>query len=226
MFNTEYTPIARPTAQSKFGTATALASLSALALLLCANLNQPSFAQPENIHEKRVPKGLSAEDYYELAKDYKTKGLTEDSRKCLNNAYQLDPKGIGKRAMIYLRAYLPRYPATDEAVALNVRGFNAIAAGQLPEAEKTFKLCVKKHPNFDWGWSNLGYVYLEEGRVAEAKTCLNQALKINPNLLNGWLHLARAYKMERNRNLVRTCIERAESIDPENRTVAAMRSEL
>src|SRR5260370_23231543 len=75
----------------------------------------------------QVPHGLSAAQYFELGKQYKAAGWPEQARDALTRSINADPQGIGKKAQIYLRAYIPRDPVSNAAVQQNIAGYNQMA---------------------------------------------------------------------------------------------------
>lgn len=140
----------------------------------------------------QVPDGLSAAQYFELAKQYKAAGWPEQAREALTRSIKADPQGIGKKAQIYLRAYIPRLPVPDVAAQKNITGYNQMARGDRAGAIRTFEECILQFPDFEWPYGNLGFIYTQQGRTKEARDVLQKALAINPSYVNGWLHMAQA----------------------------------
>jgi len=163
-----------------------------------------------------VPEGLTAAQYLDLGKQYKAAGWPEQARDALTRSIKADPEGVGKKAAIYLRAYIPRYRVPDVAVQMNVRGYNQLARGDQAGAVRTFQDCIAQFPDFEWPYGNLGSVYVEQGRIQEAKDILQKALAINPSYVNGWLHLATARLKDGDMNGAIEAARMAQQIDPDN----------
>jgi Tfp pilus assembly protein PilF len=185
----------------------AIAQCLLLALTIGTVAAQPAY---------QVPDGLSAAQYFELGKQYKAAGWPEQAREALTRSIKADPDGIGKKAQIYLRAYVPRYPVSNAAVQKNVTGYNQLARGDLAGAIRTFQECMQEFPNFEWAYGNLGSIYTQQGRTSEAKDILQKALTINPSYVNGWVHMAEANLRSGDLKGARDAAEMALQIDPEN----------
>ena len=184
---------------------------TALCVLL-AFTSELAAAQPADI----VPEGLTAAQYLDLGKQYKAAGWPEQARDALTRSIKADPEGVGKKAAIYLRAYIPRYRVPDVAVQMNVRGYNQLARGDRAGAVRTFQDCIAQFPDFEWPYGNLGSVYVEQGRIQEAKDVLQKALTINASYVNGWLHLATARLKDGDLNGAHEAARMAQQIDPDN----------
>jgi Tfp pilus assembly protein PilF len=184
---------------------------TALCVLLALTLGRAA-AQPPDV----VPEGLTAAQYFDLGKEYKAVGWPEQARDALTRSIKADPEGVGKKAAIYLRAYVPRYRVSNVAVQMNVRGYNQLARGDVAGAIRTFQECIAQFPDFEWPYGNLGSVYVEQGRTQEAKDILQKALTINPSYVNGWLHLATARLKEGDVNGAHEAARMAQQIDPDN----------
>lgn len=159
-----------------------------------------------------VPSGLTAQKYLELGKRYKTVGWTEEARESLNRAIKADSGDIGKKAQIYLNAYVPRYPTSQYAVQKNIQGYNMRddeAAGAL------YQQCIREYPEFEWPYNNLAAVYMKQKKFSQAKDLLMSALKINPNYVSAWLNLSLVYLQEDNKTDARNCAQKALQADPE-----------
>lgn len=174
-----------------------------------------------------VPSGQSAAQYYQLGVKYKAAGWTEPARDSLNRAIKLEPQGVdGKRAAIFLHAYLPRYAVPREAVQLNISGFNQAATGHNEQARQTYESCIKQFPNFEWPYGNLAALYVSQGKLDEAKELLNKILEVNPHYVNGWIHLAEANIAGKDFKRGMECLNRAAAIDPDNATVKALKTKI
>ncbi len=174
-----------------------------------------------------VPSGQSAAQYYQLGVKYKGAGRTEPARDSLNRAIKLEPQSVdGKRAAIYLHAYLPRYAVPQEAVQMNISGFNQAASGHNEQAKQTYESCIKQFPKFEWPYGNLAALYISQGKLAEAKELLNKILEVNPQYVNGWIHLAEANIASKDFNRATDCLNTAAAIDPDNAAVKALKTKI
>src|SRR5262249_11904537 len=154
-----------------------------------------------------VPSGKTASEYYDLGVAYKANGWTEQAREALGKTIELDKGSIGTKAKRYLATKIPRYSVSQEAVALNIKGFNSnVEFFGHNDAEKIWLECISKYPNFEWPYSNLGDLYVREGKYKEAETFLNKALEINPSYVNAWLHLAECKRKEKDFIGANTCL--------------------
>jgi tetratricopeptide (TPR) repeat protein len=163
---------------------------------------------------KTVPDGLSAQRYYDLGVNYKDGGWTEQSRS-LNRAIKLDPNGVGKKADLYRRTKLPHKPATEEAVQMNIAGFNAQVLDSR-KAEQTWKECIKKYPEFEWPYSNLGSLYVEQNRLKEAQPLLQKAIELNPDYVNGLIHMAELKRKQKDFREAKKYIDKILELEPDN----------
>jgi tetratricopeptide (TPR) repeat protein len=172
---------------------------------------------------KIVPAGLTADRYYELGVEYKTVGWTEQARESLQKAINLGAgKQIAATAQRYLSTKLPRYPVADEAVSMNIQGYNLDSPVSHEAAEKVWLECIKKYPNFEWPYSNLGAAYVEQGKYQKGEVLLHKALEINPSYVNAWLHLADSKRKQRDFNEARKCINKALELDPTDQSARIM----
>ena len=164
-----------------------------------------------------VPDHLSAKEYYQLGVRYKTAGWTEEARDALNRAIHDDPLGVGKKASIYLKAYIPRFPVPHEAVKKNVAGYNEMVSKHDDAAIPIFEECIKQYPHFEWPYGNLATIYIRQDKTGKAMVLLNQALKFNPNYVKGWICLAHAHLHVNNNTAATDCLKKALEIDPDNK---------
>ena len=181
-----------------------------------------AFAQPP----EKVPSGLSSGDYLKLGKEYKQAGWTEQAREALQRCIKADPSGVGKPASIFLRCYLPRYPAPRVAVQANIVGYNKLVSGDLKGAEQEFKDCSRRYPKFEWPLANLGALYAQQKKPKEAIALLKRALLINPDYVNAWMNLASAHLAENDIKSADMDLNSAYQSDPSNREVQAMRAQV
>jgi tetratricopeptide (TPR) repeat protein len=165
---------------------------------------------------EKVPDGKTASEYYDLGVQYKAAGWTEQSRDSLTRAIKLGQDNeIAVKAKRYLETKLPHDPAPEDAVHLNIKGFN-LRIFNKDEAEKIWLECIRKYPRFEWAYSNLGSLYVDEGKYAEAEKYLNEALEINPSYVNAWLHLAECKRKEKDFDAAHTCLKKALDLDPDD----------
>ena len=172
---------------------------------------------------KTVPDGKTALEYWQMGMTYKDMGWTEQSRDALNRAIKL---GAGTdtavKAKRFLETKIPRYPAPEEAVDMNIEAYN-LSTLMPDEAERKWKECIEKYPKFEWAYSNLGSQYVEQGRYKEAEEMLNKALEINPSYLNAWIHLARLKRQQKDFDGAKECIDKATSLDPDDATAKLLK---
>jgi tetratricopeptide (TPR) repeat protein len=165
---------------------------------------------------EKVPDGKTASEYYDLGVRYKGAGWTEQSRESLNRAIKLgNGQDIAVKAKRYLETKLPRDPAPEDAVHMNIKGFNARIFNK-DEAEKVWLECIKKYPRFEWAYSNLGSLYVEEEKYSQGEEYLNKALEINPSYVNAWLHLAECKRKQKDFDGAHSCLKKALDLDPDD----------
>ncbi len=164
---------------------------------------------------EKVPTGLTAQKYYDLGVDYKGVGWTEQSRESLKLAIKLDPDGVGKKAKLYLRTKLPHTAVSQDAVQMNIIGFNYQFADK-KKAETAWKECIAKYPDFEWPYSNLASLYIEEDRLKEAEPLLEKALALNPDYLNALNNMADLKARLKDYTAVRKYAQQVIELDPDN----------
>ncbi len=194
-----------------------LLSLPAFSLIFLQDMLPTN---PKSIPPEEVPEGLTADKYYELGTQYKDMGWIFQSKMALAKAIQLGAgTEVGIKAQRYLDTKLPRNSVPAEATQRNVLGFNQMFSGDKAAAKKTFEDLIAEFPDFEWPYSNLSSIYIEEKNVEQAKSLINKALEINPSYLNAWLHLADAYELEKDHAGAMQALERACELDPDDRGV-------
>jgi tetratricopeptide (TPR) repeat protein len=187
------------------------------AVAVLSGLGSCALTPPE-----KVPDGKTASEYYDLGVAYKAAGWTEQSRDALNRAITLDHgHDVGIKAKRFLETKLPHDPASAEAVQMNIKGFNTQALDK-QEAEKIWLECINKYPRFEWPYSNLGSLYVEEGKYKEGEDFLKKALEINPSYVNAWLHLAQCKSKQKDFQGARSCIRKALELDPDDEAAKLM----
>lgn len=172
---------------------------------------------------KTVPDGKTAQEYWHMGMSYKDMGWTEQSRDALNRAIKLGAgTNTAVKAKRYLETKLPRYPATEDAVEMNIEAYN-LSAFTPDQAERKWKECIAKYPKFEWAYSNLGSQYVEQGRYKEGEELLNKALEINPSYLNAWIHLARLKRQQKDFEGAKECLDKAAALDPDDATAKLLK---
>lgn len=169
-----------------------------------------------------VPEGKTPQEYYELGRKYKSVGWTEQARASLLRAIQSGNPELATKAKRYLDTKIPRYSQPEDAVLMNIKGFNADRKFFHANAEKIWLQCIKKYPNFEWPYGNLGSDYVEEGKYSEAEATLRKALEINPSYVNAWLYLADCKRKQHKFVEARQLISKALSLDPDDERARMM----
>jgi len=73
------------------------------------------------------------------------------------------------------------------------KGVESFKSGNMPEAEKNFKLAVEVNPSYTLGHYGLGRVYLlRRDKVHEAIKQLKKSVKLDSNFARGWFKLGLA----------------------------------
>jgi Tfp pilus assembly protein PilF len=168
----------------------------------------------EKLPPQKVPDGLSTQQYYDLGIQYKHMGWTEQARDALNKAIAQGPSDdYSDKAKRYLQTKLPRQPVAREAEQRNIQGFNQMFGGDIKAAKQTFEELIAEYPNFEWPYSNLASIYLQEKRPQQAKELLDKALAINPYYVNAWRHLGEVHKLLGNLELATQCTSKIAELD-------------
>ncbi|MBM3515829.1 MAG: tetratricopeptide repeat protein [Alphaproteobacteria bacterium] len=111
------------------------------------------------------------------------------SASSLDTAIALYSQGRFTEALATTERLLSDEPAN--ALALNVAGAAARAAGNIGAAETYWRRAIATAPRFGEAYNNLGTLLHEIGRPAEAEACYRAALAINPNNPAAHYNLAR-----------------------------------
>lgn len=159
-----------------------------------------------------LPENLSAKEYYNLGKRYKGAGWIELSRQALDRAIKDGESDTKAKAEKYKNARLPRLPISKEAEKMNILGFNS--QFNKDASEKTWRECIKKYPNFEWPYSNLGSQLTEQGRLDEAEVLLKKALELNPTYSNGLRNMAALKRKQGDTKAAEEYDERFRKSDP------------
>ena len=121
---------------------------------------------------------------------------------------------------------LPAHQVPQEAIQMNIDGFNSLATGNIAAAEKTWKEAFAKYPNFEWPYSNLSIVYIRQNQWSEAESCLYKAIVINPFYTNAFLRLAVVKKTKSDISGAKSCVLQALKADPDDPQAKAFLQEL
>lgn len=166
---------------------------------------------------QQVPEDLSAQKYYELGIQYKQMGWTEQARDALTRAIAAEPDNeYAVKAKRYLMTKLPRQPVSRQAEERNIQGFNQMFGGDIKAAKQTFEELIAEYPNFEWPYSNLASIYLQEKRPEQAKILLDKALQINPSYVNALRHLGEVHKLLGNLELAAECTKKIADLDADD----------
>lgn len=161
---------------------------------------------------------IQARNLYEQGVEFKARGWTERSRESLMRAIELDKGSIGFKALSFLRAKLPAHVQSPEAEQSNIVAYNLRYSGRKSEAEKAWKSCIEKYPNFEWPYSNLAGFYLDEGRPEAALPLLEKALEINPYYTNGLSNMSETQMQLGHKDLAIKFMNQAAESSPEDDT--------
>ncbi|MDX2106719.1 MAG: tetratricopeptide repeat protein [Candidatus Melainabacteria bacterium] len=172
---------------------------------------------------KDLPRDLSAREYFELGKQYKAIGWIGHSRKALQMAMECDDKGnIAQKALTFMKTRLPLKEVPQEAVAANIEGYNNMLTNPKAAKQIWWRL-TEEYPDFEWPFSNLASLILNEGDIAEAKKLLEQAIQLNPCYINALLHLANCDAIQMDYKNAITYIDRILELEPENEQALAQK---
>jgi tetratricopeptide (TPR) repeat protein len=156
-----------------------------------------------------------AAKYYYLGVYYKQKGRTEYSRAALQEAIRRDKGEIGFKALSFLRSHLPAHPISQEAEQLNIEGFNLLHKGKdYTGAERVFRQCIARYPNFEWPYSNLGGLFVQLGQPGKGLPFLEKATQINPFYTNALRCLSDAHSALGHRDKAIQYLKDAVESDP------------
>ncbi len=200
------------------GIATMLIAGTAIFLQLQKSLmpSQP----PLNVNSLTASQ-IQAQYLYEQGLDCKAKGWTEKARESLTQAIALDKGTIGFRALSYLRAKLPAHVQSTDAEQLNILGYNLGYSRRESEAEKVWKQCIAKYPNFEWPYSNLASQYMQQGHLQKALPLLERAIEINPYYTNALRNMSDVQSRLAHRDLAIKYMKQAAESAPEDPSYAS-----
>jgi Flp pilus assembly protein TadD len=86
---------------------------------------------------------------------------------------------LATAAVIIVPAFLAGCVSSDRKAAS--KGFAAIEAGQLAEAESVLTEAVQVNPNNPYAFLNLGTVYQRTGRSDQAREIFERVVALDPN---------------------------------------------
>jgi tetratricopeptide (TPR) repeat protein len=143
--------------------------------LLAAGVLKVTLPAPDT-----VPSGLTSYEYLQL-------GMSLDHKESFNkarDAYQraADQHGYFGTVAERMLKMLPLGQQPDEAISLNVQAV-ALKKDKV-QAEKTWKDCIAKYPNFEIPYLHLGEYYLkskDKQKLSEAQEMIAHTLSINPD---------------------------------------------
>lgn len=102
----------------------------------------------------------------------------------------------------------------DEAIVHNGQGAALLAAGELDDAEASFRLALEYHPRFTEARVNLGTVALARGDLPAAERELRGALRLDEDQAQAWANLGVALEMQGRHDEAREAWLSALRIDP------------
>lgn len=159
-----------------------------------------------------------ARELYNWGFYYKKLGWTEGSRALLSLSELIGgdaPEGLAARR--YLHTKVPRYPQPEEAVRLNILGYNADNGNHnIDQAQAYFEECIRRYPNFEWPLANVATIYYRRGQLDKAEAAAAKAVSINPEYVNGWLVYSTVKAGQGDQKAALEYAERASKLDPDN----------
>jgi tetratricopeptide (TPR) repeat protein len=140
-----------------------------------------------------VPPGLTSYEYFTLGTSLNQKESFNKAR----DAYQraADQHGHFGTVAERLLKLLPVGQQPDEAISLNMQAV-ALKKDKV-EAEKIWKDCIAKYPNFEIPYLHLGEYYLkskDKQKLSEAQEMIAHTLSINPDSQNALFDMYRIKK--------------------------------
>jgi tetratricopeptide (TPR) repeat protein len=171
-----------------------------------------------------LPEDLQAEQYWQVAQQYRSMGWCEQSRDSIDKVLELAKEpGLQAAARRFRLTRLPRQPVPHKAVQQNIRAHHQIVCGDLTGARQTLESLVGEYPDFEWARGNLGLVYAQQGELEKAEKVLYDVLDYNANYLNAWLHLARLKAAKLEVKEAQSLIDQALKLSPQDKPTLALR---
>jgi tetratricopeptide (TPR) repeat protein len=122
------------------------------------------------------------------------------------------PPTLAERAAAILRS-------EAEVPAAAQRAFDAareaLRAGRVDEAERSFRALAKEHPELGGPQANLGLIYRQSGKLAESAAALEAAVKASPKQASYANQLGITYRQQGEFTKAREAYESALDIDPD-----------
>lgn len=203
-----------------------LAAIPGFYFLSTFSQHDPAPSSTSTVEAALTPIQLEAQKFYQQGVDFKTKGWTERSREALTKAIQLDKGTVGFKALSYLRAKLPAHVQTPDAEQMNIYAYNLSYGGKREEAEKVWKECIAKYPNFEWPYSNLAAEYMDVGNWEKAAALLERAIDINPYYTNALRNMSEVQLKLGRPDLARKFMQAAADSAPDDPSFQAALSAL
>jgi tetratricopeptide (TPR) repeat protein len=145
-----------------------------------------------------IPAGLSAQDSYELGLRYRLAGWVGLAREALSRTVELDRSGpLAAKAQKVINTQLPRLPVPPQAEQRNIEAYNLMSSDR-ERAKAIFTELMSQYPDFEWPFSNLAKLYIQEGKLNEARGLGKYLLSVNPDLLRSLTIMVEVCLSERN----------------------------
>jgi len=95
--------------------------------------------------------------------------------------------------LLIVQLNVPGNVYAENSTVYYSRGVESFKAGNLSEAEKSFKQAIEVNPSYTLGHYGLGRVYImQKGRSADAVKHLKLSVSLDPNFAKGWFKLGLA----------------------------------
>jgi tetratricopeptide (TPR) repeat protein len=180
----------------------------------------PAFGVPG----RDIPENLTAQEYLDIGKKYKSLGWCEQARDALLKAEEVATDNeTAREAKRFRITRIPKQPVPHHAVQKNIEGFNQLTRGDVQRARITFEALARDYPEFEWPKGNLGSVYSQLGDLDKAETVLSEVVDYNSNYLNGWLHFARLKAAKLELPEAQRYLDKALRLDPEDEPAKALK---
>jgi len=79
-----------------------------------------------------------------------------------------------------------------ESIRQYIRGYNLLASGDYPDAERQFETVVRLEPEFAHGWDGIGQALMFQGRFLESIDFFDKAIELRPTLARAYSNRALA----------------------------------
>jgi tetratricopeptide (TPR) repeat protein len=166
---------------------------------------------------EKLPTGLSARQYLELASQLRESCRFEEGKQALYKAQELDPKGrTGGLAKKMLLARYPQEEPSPLALWVYSNAFRLRMDGQFDMAEVVYKHCIKRWPRFELPYRQLASLYGANHQPQKAQQTIEQLLAINLNNARGWVELSDAQEQQGNHAAALKAAQKAVDLDPDD----------